>query len=71
MDHQFKERIEQAFQLTSDLVTHLDENHLNLDLPNLPSNRVSGQLWCIVGARESYAKALMMGSLFVLCMQTD
>ena len=27
-----------------------------MDLPNLPSNRIAGQLWCIVGARESYTR---------------
>ncbi|MDI6773128.1 MAG: hypothetical protein QME77_11180 [bacterium] len=39
-------------------MAHLDEESLGLDLPNLPSNRISGQLWCIVGARESYTKAI-------------
>ena len=53
-----KERLARSFRLTHDLVTHLDETSLNLDLPNLPSNRIAGQLWCIVGARESYTKAI-------------
>lgn len=58
---QLKERINRAFKLTYDLVFHLDEIALNLDLPYLPSNRIAGQLWCIVGARESYSKAIEMG----------
>jgi hypothetical protein len=53
-----KARLQQAFQLTHDLVAHLDEVALGLDLPGLPSNQISGQLWCMVGARESYTKAI-------------
>ncbi|MCA9728024.1 MAG: hypothetical protein KC729_10105, partial [Candidatus Eisenbacteria bacterium] len=55
------ERLERAFHLTHDLVSHLDEAALRLDLPDLPSNRLADQLWCIVGARESYAKAIRAG----------
>ncbi len=61
MNQQLKEKINRAFKLTHDLVLHLDEVSLSLDIPNLPSNRMAGQLWCIVGARESYTKALEMG----------
>ncbi len=50
-----------AFQLTHELVTHLEEPSLRLDLPELPSNRISGQLWCIIGARESYLTAIQNG----------
>lgn len=42
-------------------MTHVEEESLALDLPNLPSNQISGQLWCVVGARESYLKALKAG----------
>lgn len=56
-----KENIQRTFTLTHDLVTHLEENSLILDLPNLPSNQISGQLWCVVGARESYLKAIEAG----------
>ncbi len=61
MNQHLKEKLDQAFKLTHDLVTHLDEENLGLDLPNLPSNRISGQLWCIVGARESYTQAIEAG----------
>jgi hypothetical protein len=61
VNQQLKAKLNQAFKLTYDLVLHLDETSLNLDLPNLPSNRVAGQLWCVVGARESYTKAIEMG----------
>lgn len=56
-----KTKLDRSFKLTHDLVLHLDEESLELDLPNLPSNRISGQLWCIVGARESYIKAIETG----------
>lgn len=61
VNQQLKAKLNRAFKLTYDLVLHLDETSLNLDLPNLPSNRIAGQLWCIVGARESYIKAIEMG----------
>jgi hypothetical protein len=62
MSQQLKARLDRSFKLTHDLVVHLDEICLSLDLPSLPSNRIAGQLWCIVGARESYTKAIEMGS---------
>lgn len=54
-------KIQRAFKLTHDLVFHLDETSLSFDLPNLPSNLIAGQLWCIVGARESYVRAIQAG----------
>ncbi len=61
MNQHLKAKLERAFQLTHDLVVHLDEEALGLDLPDLPSNRISGQLWCIIGARESYMQGIEMG----------
>ena len=52
-------KLDRSFKLTHDLVTHLAESALSLNLPNLPSNQIAGQLWCIVGARESYFKAIL------------
>ena len=62
MNEKLETRLDRALKLTYDLVAHLDEESLNLDLPNLPSNRILGQIWCIVGARESYTKAIETGS---------
>ncbi len=62
MNQMLKTKLNQAFQLTHDLAAHLEEEALSLDLPNLPSNRISGQFWCIVGARESYIKAIEAGA---------
>ncbi len=61
MNQKLKTHLVRSFRLTHDLFTHLDEASLSLDLPNLPSNRIADQLWCIVGARESYTKAIEAG----------
>jgi hypothetical protein len=61
MSKQLKAKLDRSFKLTHDLVSHLDETSLKLDLPNLPSNRIAGQLWCMVGARESYLKGIESG----------
>ena len=61
MNQKLKENLKRAFQLTKSLVIHLDEKSLVLDLPNLPSNRIAGQLWCMVGARESMLKGIEKG----------
>lgn len=61
MHPQLKKNLDRSFHLTHDLAVHLDEKSLGLDLPSLPSNRIAGQLWCIVGARESFTKAIEAG----------
>ena len=61
MNQKLKAKLDRSFKLTHDLVSHLDERSLNLDLPQLPSNRIAGQLWCMVGARESYIRAIELG----------
>ena len=61
MNQRLKARLVRSFKLTHDLIAHLDEEALGLDLPNLPSDRIAGQLWCIVGARESYSQAIEAG----------
>ncbi len=58
MNSMLKNRLDRAFSLTMDLLLVLEENNLFLDLPNLPSNKVADQFWCIVGARESYINAI-------------
>ena len=61
MNTGLQRRLDKAFGLTRDLFAHLDEASLQLDLPDVPSNRIAGQVWCIVGARESYTKAIKAG----------
>lgn len=53
------DRLDKAFQLTDDLVNGLSSTDLSLTLSNLPSNTIGEQVWCIVGARESYLQAII------------
>lgn len=53
-----KAKVERAFELTLDMANHLEEEHLTLKMETLPSNRIGEQFWCVIGARESYIKAV-------------
>ncbi|OJF94629.1 hypothetical protein [Alkalibacterium sp. 20] len=53
------ERLNAAFNLTEDLVNGLSVQELELTLGDLPSNTIGEQIWCIVGARESYLQAVI------------
>jgi len=53
-----QEGFEQSVLLYRDLVDSLDEESLDRKLPGLPSNTMGSQLWCVVGARESYTNAI-------------
>jgi len=52
---------ERSFGLYRDLLAVLDESTLASGLAGLPSNTIGAQLWCVVGARESYARAIAAG----------
>jgi len=55
-------RVLKAMELTYDFYNFIPEHSLTMDIPNAPSNSIFQQVWCIVGARESYLKALEKGS---------
>ena len=55
-------RLKNSFKLTLELFDSLDEHHLVLELKDLPSNTIGKQVWCIIGARESYFMALQLGN---------
>lgn len=55
------EKLERAFILYDELLKFLPESELEKKLPNLPSNQLGQQLWCVVGARRSYLNALKAG----------
>ena len=61
MTHLLIERLKVSFSLYEDLVSFLDESALSLELADLPSNSIGQQLWCVVGARESYTRAIENG----------
>lgn len=54
------EHLEAHFRSLRELVELLPEAALGRKL-DAPSNTVGGQLWCVVGARESYAQAIRAG----------
>lgn len=54
-------RLHKAFELTVDLVHAMTIDDLKLNLKGMPSNTIGEQLWCIIGARESYLKAIING----------
>jgi hypothetical protein len=55
-------RLAACFRLYDDLVGALPAGSLARDLAGLPSNTIGQQLWCVIGARESYARALAAGA---------
>lgn len=57
-----RERFGRSFQLYRDLAATLDGVALGSKLPGVPSNSLGAQLWCVVGARESHARAIAAGA---------
>lgn len=55
------DRLNKAFELYNELVAHLNETSLGSKLAELPSNTIGEQLWCVVGARESYLRGIQKG----------
>lgn len=53
--------LRRSFALYDELVTQLTSEQLDQRLPGARSNRLGEQLWCVVGARESYTKAYAHG----------
>ena len=54
-------RLDVAFQLTNELSQSMGESMLNCRIAGVPSNSNGGQFWCIIGARQSYTKAIVSG----------
>ncbi|WP_456278964.1 hypothetical protein [Bacillus sp. AK128] len=56
-----RQRLLQALSLTDDFFNHINEGCLGLRISDAPSNTIGEQAYCIIGARESYLKALKVG----------
>jgi hypothetical protein len=54
-------RLTAALALTGGLAENLTDDSLALHNGSAPSNSIGGQFWCVVGARESYARAIAAG----------
>ena len=55
------ERLDRSFRFYQDLIEFLPEQLLRSKLQGLPSNELGHQLWCVIGARNSYLNALKAG----------
>jgi hypothetical protein len=55
------QRVLQALSLTDDFYNHINDGSLRLQISDVPSNTIGEQAYCIIGARESYLKALKIG----------
>ncbi len=57
-----RSKLRDSMQLYDELAASLTEASLQRKLPDIRSNRVGQQIWCVVGARESYARAVAAGA---------
>lgn len=62
MDQQLRRRFDLSNRLYLDLVAELDANHLSQSLPDIRSNTLGAQLWCVGGGRRSYGRAIAAGA---------
>ncbi|MDW4572295.1 hypothetical protein R8Z57_05820 [Microbacterium sp. M3] len=61
MNHLLQRRFERSNTLYLDLLDTVPPEHLGSHLRDLPSDTVGHQLWCVLGARESYPRAARAG----------
>jgi hypothetical protein len=61
LQHLIDTRLDALFELYDELIASLDDTQLRQSLP-VPSNPIGLQLWCVVGARETWAHALETGT---------
>ena len=62
MEKLILEKLQRAFALYDELIEFIPEEYLSQKIPGLPSNELGQQLWCVIGARNSYLNALKAGS---------
>ncbi|UYN89082.1 MAG: hypothetical protein KIT08_08270 [Anaerolineales bacterium] len=55
-------RLDKATTLTNALAASLTSEQLKSHNGAAPSNTIGAQFWCVVGARESYARAFEAGA---------
>ena len=55
------DRLGRAIELTDLLAAHIDDSALGMHNGAAPSNTIGLQFWCVVGARESYGRAIERG----------
>ena len=53
--------LQRSVDLYRELISELPEQALGERLPGLRSNSIGAQIWCVVGARQSYRHAIALG----------
>jgi hypothetical protein len=61
VNHLLRRRLERANTLYLDLLDTIPGDRLGSRLADLPSDTVGHQLWCVLGARESFPRAARAG----------
>jgi len=61
VNHLLRRRLELANILYLDFIDAVTDDDLASRLPGVPSDPVGHQLWCVLGARESYQRAARAG----------
>ena len=61
MNHLLRRRLERSNTLYLDFVDTIPSEHLGSHLRDLPSDTIGHQLWCVLGARESFPTAARAG----------
>ncbi|WP_341999924.1 hypothetical protein MRBLWH7_001097 [Microbacterium sp. LWH7-1.2] len=61
MNELLRRRLERANTLYLDFIDTIPAEHLGSHLADLPSDTIGHQLWCVLGARESFPKAARAG----------
>ncbi len=61
MNALLQRRLERANTLYLDFLDTIPPEHLRSHLRDLPSDTIGHQLWCVLGARESFPKAARAG----------
>lgn len=56
-----QKNLSRSNRLFLDLIEGIPEKALQEKLPGLRSNTIGSQLWCVIGARESYGAAIKAG----------
>jgi hypothetical protein len=57
-----RDRFLESFELYDELAREVPDATLAMKLPGIPSNTLGSQLWCVVGARESFGEAIRSGA---------
>ena len=61
MNDLLRRRLARASTLYLDFIDTIPVEHLGSHLRDLPSDTIGHQLWCVLGARESYPRAARAG----------